>query len=358
MLSFYHRVSKHQIDFSTLSTYCSAILSEVNHNTSCSDLDVLHRETGFGPSDLPRHLQEVLDLSIFSIRPSKTKLPPLIDYWNIPSPRKNGNFEGGNSPWKGKHVPSKSLAGLSSTPKVVARRTQSGNVTKMGRKSGIELKLNPIVASSLPTNRGKSLSAYDKRSETPSNCGTPTKSAYRSWRFDDDRKPFLQLQVPSPQQTISPQLSNHQEGSPNKLNSCDYLEMRKGEATSPLYSPTEMQIPLLFDSLRQYEDSREWDGWERHHSDSLVTLDSEVDGMGDVVYSFENEKVNDNALESFREYSQNINSLKRVLLQCQNTVMSIRTRIIDYKEKTKEEQEKSQASLCFINASDLRNVRH
>ena len=151
-------MSKNQIDFSTLSTYCSTILSEVNRNTSCSDLDVLHRETGFGPSDLPRHLQEVLDLSIFSIRPSKTKLPPLIDYWNIPSPRKNGNFEGGNSPWKGKHVPSKSLVGLSSTPKMVARRTQSGNVAKMGRKSGIERKLNPIVASSLPTNRGKSLS--------------------------------------------------------------------------------------------------------------------------------------------------------------------------------------------------------
>lgn len=134
------------------------------HQTAgSSDLGALQHQIGFSPMDLPRHLHEVFDLSVFSIPNEKSRLPPMLDYWNFPSPRVAAS--NGSSPRKERHAASQSwIPNPPPPPKVSLRRTQSGNLGR-SRIAGKERKLAPLVVTSFPPNRGKSALAGEKRSE-------------------------------------------------------------------------------------------------------------------------------------------------------------------------------------------------
>ena len=150
--------------FASLSSYCASLRAQAQQPAGSSDLPALQHQMGFSSLDLPRHLLEVLDFSAFTIPNEKSRLPPMLDYWNFPSPRVA--VSNGNSPRKERHASSLSwIPNPPPPPKVSLRRTQSGNLGKAGRIAGKDRKLNPLISTSFPPNRGKSLSAAEKRSE-------------------------------------------------------------------------------------------------------------------------------------------------------------------------------------------------
>ena len=156
-----------EASFASLSAYCASVRSAASQTPLDSDLGALQHQIGFSPMDLPRHLHEVFDLSLFCIPNEKSKLPPMLDYWNFPSPRVA--VSNGNSPRKERHVSSQSwIPNPPPPPKVSLRRTQSGNLAKTARTAGKERKLNPFICTSFPPTRGKSFSAAEKRSEPSS----------------------------------------------------------------------------------------------------------------------------------------------------------------------------------------------